>query len=289
VLIKEGYMNNLSSHYETLNVSKDSSKEEIRASYITLCKLFQSESVMIEELTKSYEVLKNLNQTVIEQLPALPTAVVETETTSKLLEFASRQRETLKPEEGGFSSRIVAAVAAIALVGGIALAITSPSSIITRLRITTPTDIIAKTSYVRPTMAPNQTPFPETTSYLAGYEIKNNQGGSSLYVDNTKNENDVYLKLLSVKGHMVTTVRHVLIKGKTDFKLENLTAGNYEVQYLDLVAGLAGRSIVFSVEDKATEFGVRSSTLGVKLKTQTNGTMSVENVSIDEFNSLASL
>lgn len=283
-------MNKLSGHYETLNVSKDSSQEEIRASYITLCKMFQSEAVMIAELTKSYEVLKNSHKAEIERLPELPITVVVEENNSKIIELASRQRETsLKADEGGISSRIVAAIAAIAILGGLAVALTTPNSTISRLRLTSPAEMISQSKYVRPMLAPNQMPFPTTTSYLAGYEIKNNQGGSSVYVDNTKNENDVYLKLLSVEGKRVTAVRHVLIKGKTDFKLENLLTGKYEIQYMDLVSGLAGRSIVFSVEDKATEFGVKSSSLEVKLKTTTNGALGVENVSMDDFNSLASL
>ena len=318
-------MNNFMNHYETLNVANTASLDEIRGSYHTLCKIFhpdlnpnmQDGLLMIEELTNAYEVLKDSNSRqdydvkyliemrrkssrpsvsvapvapVLEKLPELPKAVIEKkeaiiQANEKLIEFSRRSRESSK-EDSGLGSKIVAAVAVIAVLGGLALSLSTPNSVVSRLRLTSP---IAKPNYVRPIMAPNQTPFPESTSYLSGYEIRNNQGSSSLHVDNTKNDNDVYLKLLSVENKKLAVVRHVLIKGKTDFKIENLSAGQYEIQYLDLVAGLAGRSVVFSVSEEKTAFGVKSSSLGVKLKTTANGVMGVEDVSIDEFNSLASL
>jgi hypothetical protein len=147
----------------------------------------------------------------------------------------------------------------------------------------------SKSSYVRPAMAPNGIAFPETSSYLAGYQVGKNDGNTSLVVNNAKNESDVYLKLVSIDGNNSSTVRHVFVKAKTEFTLENLSTGKYEIQYLDLVAGLAGKSELFSVDQAKTDLGIKTTTLSVNLKTAVDGVLKVQNISVEEFNSLASL
>ncbi len=282
-------MKNLSSHYETLNVSKDASQDEIRASYVSLCKMFHSDATMVAELSRSFEILKAaaVETETLPELPALPEIPVVTNI-SEILEMKRRQREEQDREASRGSSLKVAAM--IALVVGIsAFGIFSYKNTLSRIKVLDVEGIIAKTTYVRPLTAPNGSAFPETTSYVSCYALGKNDGNSSLLVNNTKNDHDVYLKLISLDNNKSAAVRHVLIKGKTDFKIENLATGNYEIQYMDLVAGLVGRSIIFSVEESKTETGIKATNLVVNLRTAISGVLNVENVSIAEFNSLASL
>jgi hypothetical protein len=284
-------MNNLSNHYETLNVSKDASQAEIRASYISLCKLFQTESVMIAELTTSYEALKNRQEAVLPPLPQLPelpsiklNCRTDKQNISDLVEHRNRHLEAQDKQVKGSSFK-VAAFAAI-FIGIAMIGISLNHEALSRVQFFDLQGIFP-TEYVRAQTAPNGQAFPETSAYLTGYELGNNTGISSLLVNNNKNDNDVYLKLVTHENKKV--VRHVYIKAKSEFKIENLSTGTYEIQYMDLVAGLVGKSVVFSVEETKTLVGTKGSTLGVNLKTATNGVLKVESVSIDAFNSLASL
>lgn len=330
-------MNKFVNHYEILNVSNTATLEEIRASYRALCKMFHPDLnpnmadgiLMIEELTKSYEVLKDADQRedydlvylvemrrhsarsvqtqvqqlapVIEKLPDLPALpiVEEVVKVQKVIAKAEAKNEALenhirhlvesKKAQPG-SALKTAAVAAIAIIGISLMALAIPAKTLSRISVFNIEKIISQSSYVRPATAPNGVAFPETSSYISGYEIAKNDGQSSLMVYNAKNANDVYLKLISIEGEKVSTVRHVLIKGKTDFKIENLSTGKYEIQYLDLVAGLAGKSEIFSVEETKTDLGTTKTTsLSVNLQQATNGVLRIQNISMDEFNKLASL
>lgn len=303
-------MSKLPNHYENLNVSNLASLDDIRASYINLCKLFELDMGMIEELTTSYNILSNSNsrtvydlavieelrkkaarvEKVMENLQASPSLPVLNTVVNidEILKQRSIEREAMEKEANGFSSKIAAILAAVAILGTITLGIATSDNL-SRIGMLNLSEMFSTSQYVRPSVAPNGMAFPEATSYLAGYEVQNNQGASSLYVNNLKNDNDVYLKLLSVDGDKPVAVRHVLIKGKSDFNLENLSVGKYEIQYMDLVAGLAGKSEVFSVNETKTATGSTSTSLSVKLQTTVNGVLRVENVKVDEFNSLASL
>lgn len=333
-------MNKFVNHYEILNVSNTASLEEIRASYRTLCKMFHPDLnpnmtdgiLMIEELTNSYEVLKDADaredydlkylvemrrhsarqqapvQTQVQQLaplvekmpdlPALPVVeevvkvekvIAKTEARNEAIENHIRNLAQSKQAQTG-SGLKAAAIAAVAVIGLTLMGLAIPAKTLSKISIFNVDKIISQSSYVRPATAPNGVAFPITSSYISGYELGKNDGQSSLMVNNSKNANDVYLKLISIEGNKQSTVRHVLIKGKTDFKIENLSTGKYEIQYLDLVAGLAGKSEEFAVEETKTDLGTTKTTsLSVNLQQATNGVLRVQNISIDEFNSLASL
>lgn len=323
-------MSKLPNHYETLNVASHATQEEIKASYITLCKLFHpdlnpgmGDAAMIEELAAAFNVLGNPKtrqdydlelityltskkapklavQVQVQQLqkqeelPALPvvdeeSVIVQDLKISELLEQKRREREALKNQRGDVSSRIASIVAAVSILGVLGFGIMSSKSMLSRVSMMGLQDILGNSSYVRTQIAPNGVAYPETSAYISGYEIRNNTGKSSVMVNNSKNDNDVYLKLLAHDGSRITAVRHVFIKGKTDFKIENLSAGKYEIQYMDLAAGLAGRSEVFAVNETITDLGVKASNMSVTLQPAVNGVLRVENVSQEAFNSVASL
>lgn len=324
-------------HYEILNVSNTASLEEIRASYRALCKMFhpdlnpnmQDGILMIEELTNSYEVLKDAEaredydlkylvemrrhsarqvapkQTQVQQLapviekmpelPALPIVeevvkiIAKTEARNEVIE--NHIRNMAQSKQSSSSSKLKgAAIAAMLILGVGLMGFALPEGTLSRIKIFDVEKIISQSNYVRPLTAPNGVAFPETSSYISGYELGKNDGGSSLMVSNSKNDHDVYLKLISLEGAKASTVRHVFVKGKSDFKIEGLSTGKYEIQYLDLVAGLAGKSEIFSVEETKSEMGTTKTTsLSVTLQTAVNGVLRVQNISVDEFNSLASL
>jgi hypothetical protein len=81
----------------------------------------------------------------------------------------------------------------------------------------------------------------------------------------------------------------VFIKAGSDFVIEKLSEGKYEIQYQDLSVGQVGRSETFEVTETKTEKGVDATLLSVRLKTAVNGVLRVERVPESEFNSIASL
>lgn len=314
-------MSKFPNHYETLNVSKDASFEEIRASYHTLCKLFhpdlnphmQDGLLMIEELTNSYEVLKDKNAREdydmkyliqmskkvapapraevntppalpVEQLPVVPELKKEANQ-HEFLEFKLRQAASVKKEASPLK---VAAMAALAMIGVLAITVAAPK-LTSKIGFIDIGKMISSSEYVRPVAAPNGSAFPETSSYISGYELGRNTGSTSLLVSNAKNDNDVYLKVVALDENKASTVRHVFVKAKSDFTVENLSAGKYEVQYMDLTAGLAGKSETFSVVESKDLMALKTTNFKVTLQTAVNGVLKVQNISIDEFNSLASL
>lgn len=312
-------MSNIPNHYETLNVAVDASQEQIKASYLKLYKLFhpdlnpdmQEGMLMISELNKAYEVLKDpatrqnydlqfitaMKRKLNRQAPVAPVveSIPEIPALPSLPEIPRREtpvsmpRAAYVPEKPSNNMLKIAAISAIAIMGALFSQMSAPSKTSSRLGMIDLQEVIGASKYVRPVTAPNGVAFPESTAYITGYDVKNNDGTSSLMIDNMKNDHDVYLKLISLQDNKALTVRHVFIKAKTDFKMENLTSGKYEVQYLDLVAGLVGKSETFEAQEIQSALGTKSSSKSITLQTAVNGVLRVETVSIDDFNSLASL
>lgn len=311
-------MSKLPNHYEALNVSNTASPEEVQASYNILRKMFGADQSMAAELDAAYTVLKGtatraaydrmmveaMNKKVSHSvLPPLPIIATATATATKkkkkvtakalsleaTIDFSNRQRQSLKEVDADLSSKIMKIACSIAIVGSILLGIATNKDTLSRLSFMGLQDV-TDTTYVRPLTAPNGTAFPAISGYIANYEVGSNLGTSTLNVSNSKNDNDVYLKLLTVEENKKAVVRHVFIKARTDFKLEQLAPGKYEVQYLDLVAGQGGKSEIFTVTDSKSILGATETiSLSLNLKTAVDGVLRVEKVSIQEFNSLASL
>ena len=303
-------------YYETLNLANSASADEIKVSYSILTKMFGADQDMAKELNTAISILGDvasraeydrqmtaaMNKKAAQSelpvgLPQLPVFDKKKSVNKKIaakvlsiedtIAFNQRQRDSLNELRNDLSSKITAIACSIAIVACILGGIATNMDTLARLNLGF--GDAAPSSYVRPATAPNGSAFPEKSDYIAGYNIGTNQGASSLMVVNSKNDNDVYLKLLSLDAAKPTIVRHVYIKGGSDFNLENLSPGRYEIQYLDLVAGQGGKSEIFTVAESKTEIGSEVSRLSLTLKTAVDGVLRVEKVSIEEFNSLASI
>ncbi len=296
----------LQNHYETLNVARNASALEILASYNILKKMFGADPQMATELDQAVTVLSDeaarsaYDQLMVramnkkaalselpKELPPLP--VMMTVPMEEMIATQIRERKDLNELNKDVTSRFLAIACSLVIVASAIFAISSNKDVLSRIGLMTMEDIV-QSQYVRSATAPNGQAFPETTSYIAGYEILENTGKSTLAIENMKNESDVYLKLLSHKNGKVGVARHVLIKAGSNFTVDNLSIGKYEIQYLDLTAGKGGRSEIFTVTESKTEAGTEIvSRLSVRLKTAVNGVLRVEKVSTKAFDSLAAL
>ena len=142
---------------------------------------------------------------------------------------------------------------------------------------------ISSSSWVRPARAPNEEPWPTVASYLSGLPRANFGGLSSVTIDNSRNESDVFVKLVSLDGPAAHPVRFFFIPAHSRFTVEKVTAGTYDVRYRDLSQGSLARSEEFSVKETETLDGTRYSNITMTLYKIRNGNMRTFNLAEDEF------
>lgn len=137
--------------------------------------------------------------------------------------------------------------------------------------------------YVRPSTAPNGQPWPASAGYIDGYEKLNANGLSSITVDNTQNDSDVFLKLFTLDGQLPHAVRHFFIPAHASFTINKVEAGNYDVRYQDLTSGSLSRTEQFQIEETDSGYGVEFSNLTLTIYKVQNGNMETYGLNPSEF------
>lgn len=137
--------------------------------------------------------------------------------------------------------------------------------------------------YVRPSTAPNGQAWPPIAEYVNGYQRLNTDGHSKVTVDNSRNDSDVFVKLVSDNGINTYPVRQFFIPAFGAFTLDDVTAGRYDVRYRDLNSGGLSRSESFTLEETTTYEGTRFSNLTMTLYKVKNGNMKTYDLTEAEF------
>lgn len=140
-----------------------------------------------------------------------------------------------------------------------------------------------KPNYVRPATAPNGASWPSVASYVAQYPKLNTNGLSSVTVDNTQNDSDVFVKLVSISVNESHPVRVFFIPAFGKFKINSINAGLYDIRYRDLTTGGLARSESFTLEEVSTYNGTRYSDMTMTLYKVRNGNMQTYGLSEAEF------
>jgi hypothetical protein len=141
----------------------------------------------------------------------------------------------------------------------------------------------AAPAYIRPSTAPNGQPWPRTAAYVVGYQRLHTNGLSTITVDNSRNDSDVFVKLVSLDGPQTYPVRQFFIPAFGNFTLNKVTAGNYDIRYRDLSNGGLSRSEAFSLEEIPTYNGTQFSNTTMTLYKVQNGNMQTYGLSEAEF------
>jgi len=118
----------------------------------------------------------------------------------------------------------------------------------------------------RPDKAPNGERWPATSAYVRGYAVLYTNGGSQLVIDNSHNNFDVFLKVVSVTDPEPKTVRSVFVLAHGQFNVSNLRTGTYEVRYHQLGSDTLLRSSTFALEETAIAGGTRFSIVTLALQ-----------------------
>ena len=138
---------------------------------------------------------------------------------------------------------------------------------------TVPVAVPRGPTYVRSAVAPNGVAWPHYAGYLQGYDFLHNDGLSTVTVDNSSNDSDVFVKLVALDGATAYPVRQFYIPAAGRFTLKNVTAGTYDVRYRDLVSGGLSRSESMTLDEVQTNEGTQFSNMTMTLFKVRNGNM----------------
>ena len=138
-------------------------------------------------------------------------------------------------------------------------------------------------AYVRPSAAPNGSVWPKGAGYVAGYDRLNTDGLSSVTIDNSSNDSDVFVKLVSLDGPEAYPVRQFYIPKFARFELSNVSSGTYDIRYRDLESGGLSRSESFQLQETPTGNGTQYSQVTMTLYKVANGNMQTYGLAESEF------
>ncbi|MBI1811381.1 MAG: J domain-containing protein [Nitrospirae bacterium] len=137
--------------------------------------------------------------------------------------------------------------------------------------------------YIRPATAPNGQPWPNKSGYIKGYKRFNTNGLSTVTIDNSQNDSDVFVKLVFLDGKQLLAVRLIYIAPRDKFTMNNVRSGNYDVRYRDIEAGSLLKSESFQLKEIHLEDGIRYSNISMTLYKVYNGNMRTTEISETEF------
>jgi hypothetical protein len=107
----------------------------------------------------------------------------------------------------------------------------------------------------RPATAPNGSPWPTSSNYIAGYPRLSVFGLESVVADNTGGSEDLFVKLIDRDELPMKAVRIFLLKSKEQLTLRRVKPGHYDLRYMNLDTGRIRKSDAFEVTLKKTAKG----------------------------------
>ena len=131
--------------------------------------------------------------------------------------------------------------------------------------------------------APNGEIWPANAGYVEGYKKLHTNGLSSVTVDNTQNDSDVFVKLVSLEGVEAYPIRQFYIPAYSQFTVNKVNTGSYDVRYRDLSNGGLSRSESFNLEETEIDGGTQFSNYTMTLYKVRNGNMQTYGLSEAEF------
>jgi hypothetical protein len=126
-------------------------------------------------------------------------------------------------------------------------------------------------------------PFPSTTGYIKGYQIKAKTGLSTVTIDNSQGDFDLFIKLFTLSSERPQTIRAFLIQRGQKFTAENVTRGTYDVRYRNLSTCKLFRTKNFKVREEKTSEGTRFSRIELTTYKAVQGNTRHELIQEDDF------
>lgn len=184
------------------------------------------------------------------------------------------------PDHGGpFYRRVIAEAASLAA-EPLASFAPEPVPVVETL---TNRRALAPAPYKRPATAPNGQPWPLQGGYVEGYPRLNSSGLSTVTVDNTRTDDDVFVKLVLLTGPQPRPVRVFYVPAGGSFTVERITEGTYDLRYRNLGNGQLRRSQPFDLREVKTMEGTEYSITSLNLYKSLNGNTQMMAMSEAEF------
>ncbi|MAY54772.1 MAG: hypothetical protein CMQ46_02920 [Gammaproteobacteria bacterium] len=137
--------------------------------------------------------------------------------------------------------------------------------------------------YIRPSAAPNGAAWPLISGYIDGYEYLNTNGLSSVNIDNTRNDSDVFVRLVHLSDAEAIPVRSFFVAQGRSFNVQDVAPGRYDVRYQDLNTGALARSEPFTLTETPSFNGTQFDQMTMTLYKVRDGNMRTYGISPDEF------
>ena len=138
-------------------------------------------------------------------------------------------------------------------------------------------------NYVRPSTAPNGQPWPVFASYVKGDKPLHSDILSTITVENSQNDSDVFVKLVSLGCVEAYPLRQFYIPAFGSFTMSKITAGSYDICYRNLSNVDLSRSDSFNIEEIRTFRNTQYSNFTTMLHKDQQGNMQAYDLSEAEF------
>ena len=293
-------MTHIHTHYDNLKVTRNAPPEVIRAAYRTLSQKFHPDrnpdnteaAKIMAIINTSYEVLSDPNKRQKHDLWIAQQERLSAQPPKPNSPPRPTQRQTSPspPEPKETSGGVFAHIFRNWFVYGIAAFFiwfwttdkprTPPPG--PKPYQASPAPPV-RPQYVRPNAAPNGQPWPVSAGYVQGYQKLHTDGLSSVTVDNSRNDSDVFVKLVFLDGAQAYPIRQFFIPAFGSFTLNKVTAGSYDIRYRDLGNGGLSRSEAFSLEEISMYDSIQFSNLTMTLYKVQHGNMQTYGLSETEF------
>ena len=125
--------------------------------------------------------------------------------------------------------------------------------------------------HVRPAAAPNGRSWPRYADYVGGYPRLQEDGLSTVTLDNSLGDTDVFVKLVALNELKAYSCRWAFIPARGSLVMENVTAGNYDIRYRDLDTGRFWRTEPFKLEEVQAESGMQVSKITLSVARPRDG------------------
>lgn len=251
-------------HYDNLQLPQDASEAEIRQAYRRLSKRYHPDlnsdpdaHRIMQLVNRAYEVLsdpvsraehdrwiaaQHSRRFTIMVAPAAQHITYYTDDNraadaAPAFDWKSKQMRVLL----GLGAVALIMVLAMLwqLFGWLKRAYTAPPPAPPQIEIHVNTDAprpaAAPANYSRPDAAPNGTPWPQDSGYVAGYPVITGMGNSTIVADNVRNSSDVFGQLYEKTSQHA--LRTFFLRERGQLELRDLDAGEYFIRYHQLDDG----------------------------------------------------
>jgi curved DNA-binding protein CbpA len=296
-------MSKIRTHYDNLKVARNAPPEVIRAAYRTLSQKYHPDvnsnnpdaHRIMGLLNDAYKVLsdpqkrKDYDEWIIKKEAELEEETYNINANSPPPPQPPPPRPSSPPTTPNTSFNLdwskywVYLLIAVIFIIAYVTTSSTPNKHIVRQQNNSPISSPITPRYIRPDTAPNGQPWPKKSGYNKGYKRLYTNGLSTVTIDNSQNDSDVFVKLISLDGRQLLAVRSIYIAPRDKFTMNNVRAGNYDIRYRDIESGSLLKSESFQLKEINLGDSIQYSNISMTLYKVYDGNMKTTEISEEEF------